>query len=383
MKIGWIFAALAGSLFSSSLKPGRDPLEIERTDVRTISVAEIDDTILAGEIAPADRLAVLVCQGERAADRGPDEIALLGSGILDLRRPAMAGREQQQGKQGPGGFVHDTASHALLSARWQPICRSGKGKGEARVTQPDGSMKFASFARLAAILALAVSLPQGAQAQFSDTYKFIEAVRKSDAAAVTKAIEVPGVTPINTKDRSTGETALHIALGRRDSTWTSYFLAHGARTDILDNMGRSPLMVAVERRYVEGVEMLLARKANPNQANDSGETPLIRAVQLNDIESVRLLLGAARTPIARTASRACRPSTMPSATIGLARCSICSIPRPRRRRPRASRARSSSPIHRCCISVADRLICGRGSARTFARRQGGDARASCGAGTRA
>jgi ankyrin repeat protein len=154
-------------------------------------------------------------------------------------------------------------------------------------------MRTLFLAGFAAMMAVA---PQMARAQFSDTYKFLEAVRNSDGAAVTKAIEQPGVTPINTKDRTTGETALHISVGRRDVTWTNYFLNHGARVDITDAEGRAPLMVAVERRFPEGVQLLLAKKANPNQANGSGETPLIRAVQVGDLDVVRLLLDAGADP---------------------------------------------------------------------------------------
>lgn len=172
--------------------------------------------------------------------------------------------------------------------------------GEWRVTLSNCWLRFiTNRARpllAAGLIAATVAIPQAAEAQFSDTYKFLEAVRKSDAAAVTKAIEQPGVTPINTKDRSTGETALHIAVSRRDVTWTNYFLNHGSRVDITDAAGRSPLMVAVEKRFAEGVQLLLAKKANPNQGNDSGETPLIRAVQFGDVETVRLLLGAGADP---------------------------------------------------------------------------------------
>jgi len=172
--------------------------------------------------------------------------------------------------------------------------------GEWRVTLSSKWLRFVlgrARALLAAgAIAVTVALPQVAEAQFSDTYKFLEAVRKSDGAVVTKAIEQPGVTPINTKDRTTGETALHIAVGRRDVTWTNYFLNHGSRVDITDAAGRSPLMVAVEKRFAEGVQLLLAKKANPNQGNDSGETPLIRAVQFGDIDTVRLLLGAGADP---------------------------------------------------------------------------------------
>jgi len=176
-------------------------------------------------------------------------------------------------------------------------------KGKGRVKQSDISTKTApAHGRrflLAGLLALGVAAPQPALAQFSDTYKFLEAVKKSDTAAILKAIEVPGVTPVNTKDRSTGETALHITVGRRDIVMTNYFLQHGARTDITDNRGRTPLMIAVERRFIEGAQQLLARKASPNLANDSGETPLIRAVQMGDLDMVRLLLTAGADPSRR------------------------------------------------------------------------------------
>lgn len=149
---------------------------------------------------------------------------------------------------------------------------------------------------LPALLALGLAAPLPALAQFSDSYKFLEAVRKSDNDAVIKAVEQPGVTPVNTKDRSTGETALLITINRRDLVWTNYLLSHGARVDLTDNSGKSPLLLAVERRFVEGAQLLIARKANPNQANDSGETPLIRAVQLNDLDMVRLLIAAGADP---------------------------------------------------------------------------------------
>ncbi len=145
---------------------------------------------------------------------------------------------------------------------------------------------------LPALLSLGVAAPQPALAQFSDSYKFLEAVRKSDNDAVLKAIEQPGVTPVNTKDRSSGETALLITIGRRDLVWTNYLLSHGARVDLADNNGRTPLMLAVEKRFSEGAQLLIARKANPNQTNNSGETPLMRAVQLNDLDMVRTLIAA-------------------------------------------------------------------------------------------
>ncbi len=135
-----------------------------------------------------------------------------------------------------------------------------------------------------------------AAAQFSDSYKFLEAVRKGDGATVTRYAEAPGTTLVNTRDYSTGETALLITIGRKDTLWTRYLLAHGARTDIAANDGRTPLMLAVERRYSEGIDLLLAAGADVNQPNSSGETPLIRAVQLRDVALVRTLMKAGADP---------------------------------------------------------------------------------------
>lgn len=147
-----------------------------------------------------------------------------------------------------------------------------------------------------AAMLLGLAVPQGAHAQFSDSYKFLEAVRKGDTTAILKEIEAPGVTLVNTRDRSTGETPLLITIGQRDLVMTNYFLSHGARPDLADNNGRTPLMLAVEKRFVEGVQLLLGRKASPNQTNSSGETPLMRAVQLGDLDMVQLLLAAGGDP---------------------------------------------------------------------------------------
>jgi len=149
---------------------------------------------------------------------------------------------------------------------------------------------------LAALALFTMSVAAPALAQFSDSYRFLEAVRKSENNKIVEALEQPGVTPINTKDRSTGETALMIVIVRRDVTMTSYLLGRGARTDLTDNGGRSALMLATERRFPEGMQLLLTAKANPNQTNNSGETPLIRAVQLRDIEMVRLLMAFGADP---------------------------------------------------------------------------------------
>jgi ankyrin repeat protein len=157
--------------------------------------------------------------------------------------------------------------------------------------------RFWNMRMAVAAAALTLVLPGAASAQFmSDSYKFLEAIRKSDGDTVAKYVEAPGTTLVNTRDRSTGETALMITIGRRDLTYMRYLLGHGARTDIAANDGRTPLMIAVEKRFAEGVDVLLTNGANVNQANGKGETPLMRAVQLQDVSLVRQLIAAGADP---------------------------------------------------------------------------------------
>jgi ankyrin repeat protein len=143
---------------------------------------------------------------------------------------------------------------------------------------------------LGALLALAALSPTVAQAQFSDNYNFLKAVKDRDGDKVTKLLEKPGSTVINSRDVTTGENALHIVVARRDSTWVNFLLAKGANPNLADNDGNTPLMDAVQVRFEDAVQSLIARGAQVDKPNNSGETPLIRAVQLRDVGLVRLLV---------------------------------------------------------------------------------------------
>ncbi|WP_231621612.1 ankyrin repeat domain-containing protein [Sphingomonas sp. 37zxx] len=156
----------------------------------------------------------------------------------------------------------------------------------------------------AARLALAFSLvtlpatfaaPVAAQ-QFSAGYKFLKAVRDADGAEVNKILGEPGQSIINTKDRSTGEGALHIVAKRSDATYLRFLLQKGANPNMTDERGNTPMMLAVENGFSEGIDALKTYKADPNIANHSGETPLIRAVQMRRFEIVRDLLAAGADP---------------------------------------------------------------------------------------
>jgi ankyrin repeat protein len=143
------------------------------------------------------------------------------------------------------------------------------------------------FALAAALLAVATT---PAAAQFSDSFNFLQAVRSRDGDKVTKALQGNRSTIVNTKDYSTGETALAITIKGHDLTWSSFLLGRGANPNIKDARGNAPLHIAAMLGFQEGANLLIGQGAQVNIANNSGETPLIVAVQKRDIPMVRLLL---------------------------------------------------------------------------------------------
>ena len=154
-----------------------------------------------------------------------------------------------------------------------------------------------AFRRLLVLpLAGLALLAAPAQAQFSQGYKFLEAVKKKDGQKVEDAINEPGSTIINTRDVTSGESALHLVTNRRDLTWMTYLLAKGANPNLRDSKGQTPLQLAINLGFVEGVQLLVSRKADINESNDAGETPAISAVHRRDLGMLRILLKAGADP---------------------------------------------------------------------------------------
>lgn len=147
-----------------------------------------------------------------------------------------------------------------------------------------------------AALALAMLSPTAAQAQFSDAYNFLKAVKDVDGQKAMDLMQKPGSTIVNSRDVTTGETALHLVVARRDNSWLSFLLSKDANPNLTDNQGNTPLMDAVQARFEEGVRTLLSFGAQVDKTNSSGETPLIRAVQLRDVALVRLLVAQGANP---------------------------------------------------------------------------------------
>ena len=158
------------------------------------------------------------------------------------------------------------------------------------------SRRFASCATagLALILTAAPAL-----AQFSDAYTFLQGVKDRDGDKVQPLLDKPGAQLVNTRDPSTGESALHIVAKRHDASWLTFLLSRGAQPDAKDRQGNTPLMIAAQGGDTEEARLLLQAGANPNPINSSGETPLIRAVQHRDLAMVRLLSSNGADPAIR------------------------------------------------------------------------------------
>lgn len=154
-----------------------------------------------------------------------------------------------------------------------------------------------TFGRLAAAsMILVMAVPAAGQQGFSDSFTFLKAVRERDGDKVTDLVSEPGSVVINTRERGSGEGALHIVVRGRDLTWLTFLLGKGARPDMQSNRGDTPLTLAAQIGWVEGAEALLARRAGVDVANGRGETALILAAQRRDVPMVRMLLARGANP---------------------------------------------------------------------------------------
>lgn len=157
-------------------------------------------------------------------------------------------------------------------------------------------MGFRMFRVAAAATLALIAVPAAAQ-QFSDSYEFLEAIRKADGNKVNKFLLDRSLRIVNAKDRGTGEGALHIVARRSDALYLRALLqADDVNPNLQDGRGNTALMVAVEQNWSEGVNILIKYRANVNLANAGGETPLIRAVQMHNADIIRQLLDAKADP---------------------------------------------------------------------------------------
>ena len=149
---------------------------------------------------------------------------------------------------------------------------------------------------VAAGLVLGLGMSGPATAQFSDGYNFLKAVRDKDVLKAKSLIDKPGSTIVNARDLTSGETALMIAIKRRDTPWMGFLLQNGADPNLKDAEGNTPLLVAAMNGFSDGVRVMLASRAQVDGTNGKGETALIKAVHMRDAASVQLLLQAGADP---------------------------------------------------------------------------------------
>ena len=136
----------------------------------------------------------------------------------------------------------------------------------------------------------AMTAPASAQGMFSDGYQFLKLVKERDGTKVTNLLDTPGQTIINTRDLTSGETAVHIVAARRDAVWIKFLTDRGANPNIADVKGVTPIMISANLGHLDGVAALINAGARVDVASTAGEPPLMGAVHRRDVAMVRLFL---------------------------------------------------------------------------------------------
>lgn len=156
--------------------------------------------------------------------------------------------------------------------------------------------KLGARGAIASAIALALASPLAAQFQ-SEGYQFLEAVKEADGDKATELLSKPGNRLINTsRDQTSGDTALHIVVSRKDGLWVRFLLQRGADPNIPNKKGATPLQMATALSFTEGVAALIQSGASLDIGDQTGETPLITAVHARNLALVRLLLEKGADP---------------------------------------------------------------------------------------
>jgi ankyrin repeat protein len=145
-----------------------------------------------------------------------------------------------------------------------------------------------------AIAATVAATPAAAQV-LNDADRFVKAARERDAATAMEVLNSRGLAIIDARDAK-GDTALVLAMARRDEDWAGYLLSQGANPNAAARNGDTPLIAAARVGFSTGATQLVARRAKVDLANRMGETALIVAVQQRQLPIIRLLLAAGADP---------------------------------------------------------------------------------------
>jgi ankyrin repeat protein len=143
-------------------------------------------------------------------------------------------------------------------------------------------------------LAMLAAAPAASQGSFMQG-DFVSAVRSRDGDKAMELLRSKGNTVLNTRDDK-GETALNVAISRRDDEWTGFLLNQGADPNLAGRNGDTPLIAAARVGYMGAVGDLLRARVKIDATNRMGETALIVAVQQRQSEIVKLLLAMGANP---------------------------------------------------------------------------------------
>ena len=124
---------------------------------------------------------------------------------------------------------------------------------------------------------------------------FVKAVRDRDSNRAIEMLRDRGESIVNARDIK-GETALIIAISRRDPSWTGFLLQEGADPNLAARSGETPLIAAARVGFLDAAEWLIDMGAKVDGHNRMGETPLIVAVQQRQIPMIRYLLEKGANP---------------------------------------------------------------------------------------
>ena len=152
-------------------------------------------------------------------------------------------------------------------------------------------VKKISFAILTAASLACLAAPAAAQTGAGyQGLAFVEAVKNRDGNKAQEALgDNPSPAIINARDGD-NNTALIIAVARRDSDWTGFLLNKGADPNLGGKGGDTPLIIAARLGFDDAVGWLLSMGAKVDGTNRMGETALIAAVQQRQAPIVRELL---------------------------------------------------------------------------------------------
>lgn len=149
--------------------------------------------------------------------------------------------------------------------------------------------KFGKISFIFLLPLLAFAYQGTVNAQFSDTFDFLQAVEKNDMAEARNRI----FGGANVNSRRDGQPIFMIALKKRYYDMARMLLDNGAYVNMeaIPNMDSS-LMVMAAVGDETGIKLLLEFNADLNAANKSGQTALMKAAQSRKTRAAKLLIEA-------------------------------------------------------------------------------------------